>query len=93
MLPVQRAIQIVQRLQGDVHPLLLQIALHLLLSLRKFLCGKLRRCRLTRLSNLGGAVVSPAGNRGFVFAVRAAAAGSPAATLLPPSTDRGTAVS
>lgn len=45
------------------------------------------------LSKFGGADVSPAGHCGFVSAVRAAAAGSPAAALLPPPTDRGTAVS
>lgn len=32
---VQRALKALQRLQGNVHPLLLSIALHLLLSLRK----------------------------------------------------------
>ena len=93
MFLVQRAIQTVQRLQGNVHPLLLQIALHLLLSL-----GKSRRTLNARLSCLRGrtsygCTCVPAGYRVFVPAVRAAAPDPPSAALLPPSADRGTAVS
>lgn len=66
---VQRAVQAVQRFQGNVHPLLLQIALHLLLSLGELPSFCMRPLCLCVYVCTSHAHVLPAGGRVFVPAV------------------------
>lgn len=96
VLPVQRAIQTVQCFQRNVCALLLQTALHLLLSLGEWLRFiSIFSVSYRHFSSWVKRVLtcSPAGYRLSVPAVWASDPGSSSSALLPPETDRCTAVS
>lgn len=103
VLPVQRALQAIQCVQGNVHPLLLPAALYLLLFIGELpvfcfffnACTSCQDHRIQFVYTLTTCLHFPlsAGHRFSVPAVWAPAPGPPASALLPPPTDWGSAVS